>query len=67
MFPWRFLWAPHYNITWNSRFFQDISHERLWKALQTEAALAALNTLQKGDMTEQQRTELRNQLLRLAE
>lgn len=67
MFPWLFLWAPQYNITWNSDFFQDVSHQRLFKAIQTEAALATLSKMPKEDMTEQQRIELRRLLLRLTE
>lgn len=49
MFPWTFFWAPQYNITWNSRFFQDISRQRLMEILREPVMQDVVMRLQNNE------------------
>lgn len=49
MFPWLVLWAPQYNVTWNSHFFQDVSGQSLIEFLLDEAVRDTYTTLQRGE------------------
>lgn len=57
MFPWTIFWAPQYNVTWNSHFFQDVSGQSLINFLQDEDVQDLAMTLRRGETPRPQQLE----------